>query len=138
MLSLCRPGYVSFFILVVSCSPALFLRGYIFFNLHLLISIPVEYLLTIFHIPYQTQLRLCFTFPDPIPMYFRNILILFPGKNFLVPLPIIFLLTFQFDQDFLSQSMPAYCLPCLISYMWEKSCTLRVMYIKTCYLYSNP
>ncbi|KAK4806814.1 hypothetical protein QYF61_005610 [Mycteria americana] len=76
--------------------------AYIFFNLPFLADLPVKALL-ILRIPCQIQLQLRLSFPDPIPMYLGSVLIFFPGYTSLVPLPMHFLLTLQFDQEVLTQ-----------------------------------
>lgn len=59
-------------------------RGYTFFALSLLISVHVELLLDIFHIPHQVQLYLCLDFPDLISTHADNVPIFFPGYTTLL------------------------------------------------------
>jgi len=88
-------------------------RGYTFFALSLLISVHVELLLDIFHIPHQLQLHLCLSFPDLIPACPDCIPVFFQGNTSLFPLPICFCLISQFSQQVLAQlcqfSDPSVC-----------------------------
>ena len=70
--------------------------------LPLLPTVSKESFLDIFHIVCQVQLHLHLGFPDPISACPDGIPVFFPGHPSLLPLPILFLLISQFEQQVLA------------------------------------
>jgi len=101
-------------VLIVSC--LICQGGYFIFDLPFLANVPIEALLHILCILCQIQLQLWLSISDPISTHPGTIPIFFSRYMSLVPLPVHFLLSLQFDQRVLTEpcQSPAFLVQFLI------------------------
>jgi len=82
----------------------IFQKGYSLPSQSLLPKLSKESLLVIFHFPCQIQFYMCLSFSlDSIPAHLVSISIFSPDHPSLLPLPVHFLPTLQFDHQVLAQ-----------------------------------